>query len=60
VNSVSVDDAARFRARASQCRLLAKDARDEESRRTLDDMARDLDDEAAKIDLEERNARGGG
>ena len=50
------DESKRFRARAVQCRVLAKDARDFESRQTLDDMAEDLDAEAAKIDEEEEAA----
>jgi hypothetical protein len=43
----------RFRKRATECRTLAKDARDQESRHTLSDMAVDLDAEAAEIDAEE-------
>lgn len=45
----------RFRERAAKCRGLAKIARDEESRRTLTDMADDLDLEADKIDAEEKS-----
>jgi len=52
VNLGSVDDATRFRARARQCRDLAKDARDEESRQTLSEMAEELDAEAARIAAE--------
>ena len=43
-------EADRFRSRAKQCRQLAQDARDEESRKTLDAMAEDLDGEADQID----------
>ena len=43
----------RFRKRATQCHTLAKDARDQESRHTLSDMAVDLDAEADQIDAEE-------
>ena len=43
----------RFRARATQCRTLADAAHDEESRRSLSEMAQELDDEADKIDAEE-------
>jgi hypothetical protein len=46
-------DSARFRARAVQCRTLADAARDDESRRSLSDMAQELDDEAAKMEAEE-------
>ena len=46
-------EASRFRARAAQCRLLAKGARDFESRRVLSDMATELEDEAAKIEVDE-------
>ena len=44
------DDADRFRSRAKQCRQLAEDAHDAESRQTLIDMADDLDAEADAID----------
>ena len=42
----------RFRERAIFCRELAVDARDEQSRQTLSDMAADLDAEADLIDAE--------
>ena len=42
----------RFRMRAQQCRELSKVARDEQSRRTLAQMADELEQEAAKIDAE--------
>jgi hypothetical protein len=48
------DYAARFRQRAEQCRHLAERARDEYSRSTLSRMATELDDEADKIEGEER------
>lgn len=47
------EDAARFRRRAHQCRHLAERARDEYSRDTLSQMARELEEEADKIDAEE-------
>ena len=53
------DEADRFRRRAKQCRELAKDARDEESRHTLSDMAEDLDAEADIIDPEDAAKDGG-
>ncbi len=51
--------ATRFRERAVHCRELAKGARDEEARRTLNDIAKELDDEADRIDVEEGEALGG-
>lgn len=47
------EESDRFRSRAKQCRSLAKNARDSESRQTLSDMADDLDAEAVKIDEEQ-------
>jgi hypothetical protein len=47
------EEADQFRARAKQCRSLARDARDGESRRTLDRMAEELDAEAEVIESEE-------
>jgi hypothetical protein len=49
----------RFRMRATQCRALAKDARDENSRHTLTDMAADLDSEADSIDAEDATKEAG-
>jgi hypothetical protein len=49
----------RFRARAAQCRKLALDARDDESRRALNVMAKELEDEAVKIDAEEADHSSG-
>lgn len=46
-------EAERFRARAVQCRHLADDARDEKSRRVLSGMAKELEDEAVRIDAED-------
>ena len=51
------EDIDRFRSRAKQCRRLAKDARDEDSRQTLSDMAEDLDAKAGQIDEEEEAAK---
>jgi hypothetical protein len=45
--------AERFRARAKQCRQLARDARDQEARETLGQMADELDAEAGLIDSAE-------
>jgi hypothetical protein len=47
------EDADRFRRRAQQCRELAKLARDDHSRRTLSNMAAELEAEADKIEAEE-------
>jgi hypothetical protein len=52
-----VDEAGRFRARAIHCRELATNARDEQARQALTEMADDLEDEAGKIDDEEATAR---
>jgi|1185.fasta_scaffold1921470_1 hypothetical protein len=46
-------EAQRLRRRASQCRELAKIARDGHSRKTLAQLAEELDEEADKIDAEE-------
>lgn len=48
-----------FRERATQCRLLASNARDEYSRRTLSDMAADLDSEADSIDAADATKEAG-
>lgn len=47
----------RFRLRAKQCRELAAAARDDHSRRTLSQMASELDAEADIIDAEEADGR---
>ena len=47
----------RFRNRATKCRELAKEARDEGSRNTLSDMAVDLDAEANEIDARDAARR---
>lgn len=44
------EDSDRFRMRARQCRELAKIARDDLSRQTLEQMAHELDEEAAGIE----------
>lgn len=46
------DEAAKFRDRARQCRELAAHANDEFQRRTLTEMADDLEAEAERIDAE--------
>jgi hypothetical protein len=51
------DDSKRFRARAQDCRRLAKDARDRRDGQVLADMATELDAEAEKIEREERGAK---
>ena len=48
------EDAQRFRDRARECRRLASDALDEFQRRTLCQMADELEEEADKIDEEGR------
>ena len=51
--------AERFRARAIQCRELARTAMDEHDRRTLTQMADELDAEAVLLDVDEtRNSAG--
>jgi hypothetical protein len=47
------EESDRFRIRARQCRELAQMARDDYARRTLNQMARELDEEAELIDREE-------
>lgn len=42
-----------FRSRAKQCRAVAAYERDKHSRKTLSEMADELDAEAVKIDAEE-------
>ena len=51
------EEADRFRARAKQCRELARNARDPASRRELTNMAKELDEEADKIEAEEDTNR---
>jgi hypothetical protein len=50
------DDADRFHQRAGECRRLAADARDADTRRQLSRMATELDDEADRIEAEETAA----
>jgi hypothetical protein len=47
------EDSQRFRQRAIQCRILAKDARDAGARQTLNQMGEELDEEADRLDAEE-------
>ena len=51
------EDAERFRNRAKQCRELASRAHDEYSRKTLAQMASELDEEADELEKAETNAR---
>ena len=51
------EESDRFRARAKQCRDLAEIARDDDSRRTLSQMADELEGEAAEIESEERESK---
>ena len=51
------DEAERFRLRAKQCRGLAAIARDDYSRKTLTQMAIELDEEAERIEAEEAARR---
>jgi hypothetical protein len=46
-------DAEAFRTRATRCRDVANGTKDIEAQRELRDLARDLDDEADKIEGEE-------
>ena len=46
-------DAEAFRSRATQCRDVAKGTKDLEAQRELRALAKELDDEAGKIDGEE-------
>jgi hypothetical protein len=46
-------DAESFRSRATQCRDIANGTKDIEAQRELRDLAKDLDDEADKIESEE-------
>jgi hypothetical protein len=45
-------DSDRFRNRAKDCRRLANDARDDEAKRTLSEMAIELDEEADRLEDE--------
>ena len=47
------EDASRFRGRANQCRELSSAAFDMDARRTLNEMADDLEAEADRLDAEE-------
>jgi hypothetical protein len=47
-------DAESFRSRAIQCRDIANGTKDIEAQRELRDLASDLDDEADKIESDER------
>lgn len=51
------DQATRFRDHAQDCRALAKYAANEVDAAMLEEMADELDAEAAKIDTEERGIR---
>jgi hypothetical protein len=46
-------DADAFRKRAKECRDVANGTKDLEAQRHLRDLAKDLDNEAGNIDLEE-------
>ena len=46
------EDAQRFRDRALDCRVLAKGARNQEDRASLEELADELDAEADKIEAE--------
>ena len=47
------DEAARFRQRARECRLIAAEVGPNDWRQSLLDLAQDLEDEADRIDAEE-------
>ena len=51
------EDAKRFRVRAKQCRELAKIARDEQSHKTLSEMANELETEADALEKANANER---
>jgi hypothetical protein len=51
------DDAKRFRARAIDCRALAKSAGNEIDAAMLEDIAAELDAEARRIEVEAGNGR---
>ena len=53
------DYATRYRNSAENCRRVAKDERDETSRRELYQLAVELDAQADRIDAEENNNAGG-
>lgn len=53
LDEVGKDISARFRKRAEECRELAAQAGTEEWREFLFTLAKDLDEEAAKIDAED-------
>jgi hypothetical protein len=55
VKSGAVTDSERFRVRAQECRDLANGARDEVSRRELNDIANELEAEADRLDAEGSN-----
>lgn len=42
-----------LRARAAHCRELARHATDDQTRHILDDMASELEEEAAKLEVED-------
>ena len=50
-------DAAKLRAQARHCRELAKGARDSRTMEILRGMANDLDDEAERLDAEDRRPK---
>lgn len=50
------EDAKRFRSRAEHCRRLASATQDPEARRTLNEMADDLEAEADRLDADAANA----
>jgi len=51
------NDAQRFRDRAIDCRALSKNARSADDAAMLEEIAADLDAEAAKIDAEDAAER---
>ena len=54
------EDASRFRGRANQCRELSSVAFDRDARRTLNEMADDLEAEADRLDADEIALKTGG
>ena len=51
-------DARAFRKRAKDCRDLANQTKDETVQRELRDLAKELDDEAGKMNAEETSQQG--
>lgn len=53
LTTVANDDVKRFRARAQECRRIADEAHSAEWRKSLLALAKDLDDEADRVQAEQ-------